>query len=69
VAVAIALVQLRIAVGIVTGAFLISFGALGLGFVPASGSAAACAVERMGDERFCQQQEARDGDTAKPKAD
>lgn len=66
---AIALVQLQIAVGIVTGAFLIAFGALGLGFVLAFGLGSRRAVERMWEERFRQQQEARARAAAKPKGD
>ena len=52
VASAIALVQLDIAVGIVTGAFLIAFGALALSFVLAFGLGSRRAIELMWEERF-----------------
>ncbi len=52
VACAIALVELQIAVTIVTGAFLIAFGALALSFVLAFGLGSRHAVETMWDERF-----------------
>lgn len=68
VAAAIALVQLEIAVGIVTGAFLIAFGALGLGFVLAFGLGSRRAVERMWEERFRQRDTAREQAADKPKS-
>jgi hypothetical protein len=49
---AIVLVQLNIAVSVVTGAFLIAFGALALGFVLAFGLGSKRAVEMMWEERF-----------------
>lgn len=49
---AIALVQLDIAVGIVTGAFFIAFGAIGLGFVLAFGLGSRSAVETMWKEKI-----------------
>ena len=49
---AIALVELDLAVGIVTGAFLIAFGALALCFVLAFGLGSKRAVEMMWEERF-----------------
>lgn len=52
VAVAIALVELNIAVHIVTGAFLLAFGALCVAFVLAFGLGSKRAVELMWEERF-----------------
>lgn len=49
---ALALVELDIAVGIVTGAFLIAFGALGLGFALAFGLGSRRAVENMWEKRM-----------------
>lgn len=49
---AIALVELEVAVAIVTGAFLIAFGALALGFVLAFGLGSKRAVEMMWEQRF-----------------
>jgi hypothetical protein len=57
---AIALVELDIAVGIVTGAFLIAFGALALGFVLAFGLGSKRAVELMWEERFRRRKEERE---------
>jgi hypothetical protein len=65
----IALVQLEIAVPIVTGACLIAFGALALGFVLAFGLGSRRAVERMWEEKFRQRQEKPDQADAKPKSD
>jgi len=64
VAVAIALVQLKIAVGIVTGAFLTVFGALALSFALAFGLGSRRAVEMMWEERFRRRKE-RDPDGKK----
>jgi hypothetical protein len=52
VACAIALVELNLAVAIVTGAFLVAFGALALCFVLAFGLGSKRAVELMWEERF-----------------
>lgn len=60
VASAIALVQLQIAVSIVTGAFLIAFGALALSFVLAFGLGSRRAVEAMWEERMAQRKKDRD---------
>jgi Mechanosensitive ion channel, conserved TM helix len=49
---AVALVELDIAVGIVTGAFLIAFGALALGFALAFGLGSKRAVETMWEKRL-----------------
>lgn len=65
VAAAIALVQLEIAVGIVTGAFLLVFGALALSFALAFGLGSRRAVEMMWEERFRRRQE-RDEKTKEP---
>lgn len=62
--VAIALVHLNIAVGIVTGAFLLAFGGLMLGFVLAFGLGSRRAVEMMWEERFRRHKE-RDPDGKK----
>jgi Mechanosensitive ion channel, conserved TM helix len=69
VACAIALVELNIAVTIVTGAFLIAFGALGLSFVFAIGLGSKRAVEMMWEERFRRQKEEREkaAETSKEK--
>jgi len=57
---AIALVELGIAVPIVTGAFLIAFGALALSFVLAFGLGSKRAVETMWEEHFRQRKEERE---------
>jgi hypothetical protein len=49
---AVALVELDIAVGMVTGAFLIAFGALALGFALAFGLGSRRAVEIMWEKRL-----------------
>ena len=64
---AIALVELNIAVGIVTGAFLIAFGALALGFVLAFGLGSRRAVETMWEEHFRQRKEEREKEAEKKK--
>ncbi len=61
---AVALVELDIAVGIVTGAFLIAFGALALGFALAFGLGSKRAVETMWEKRL-----APPKDESKPKED
>lgn len=66
VAVAIALVQLRIAVPIVTGAFLLAFGALAVSFALAFGLGSRRAVEQMWEERLHRRKE---NDEAKDKPD
>ena len=63
VAAAIALVQLQIAVGIVTGAFLLTFGALALGFALAFGLGSRRAVEAMWEERLRRRSREREGKT------
>lgn len=68
VAAAIALVQLEIAVGIVTGAFLIVFGALALSFALAFGLGSRRAVELMWEERFRRRKEGRDDKPDQPAA-
>lgn len=60
VACAIALVELDVAVTIVTGAFLIAFGALGLTFVLAFGLGSRRAVEKMLEEHQQQRKEQRE---------
>lgn len=65
VASAIALVQMQIAAGIVTGAFLLAFGALALSFALAFGLGSRRAVELMWEERFRRRKE-RDAAEAKP---
>lgn len=67
-AAAIALVQLEIAVGIVTGAFLLAFGALALSFALAFGLGSRRAVEMMWEERFRRRQEKRGEEPEKPDA-
>ena len=57
---AIALVELEVAVVIVTGAFLIAFGALALSFVLAFGLGSKRAVERMWEEHLQQRKERRE---------
>ena len=57
VACAIALVELHVAVTIVTGAFLIAFGALALGLVLAFGLGSRRAVEQMWEEHLRQRKE------------
>jgi len=61
------LVELKIAVVIVTGAFLIAFGALGLSFVFAVGFGSKRAVELMWEERFRRQKEEREKEAAQAK--
>jgi Mechanosensitive ion channel, conserved TM helix len=56
-AVAIALVELNIAEAIVSGAFLIAFGTLGLALVLAFGLGSRRAVELMWEERFSRRKE------------
>jgi len=68
VACAIALVELEVAVAIVTGAFLIAFGALALCFILAFGLGSKRAVEMMWEERFRQKKEERDKSTEQSKA-
>lgn len=68
VASAIALVQLQIAVGIVTGAFLLAFGALALSLALAFGLGSRKAVETMWEERLRRRQKPRDGNPEKPGA-
>ena len=65
---AIVLVQLNIAVMVVTGAFLIAFGALALGFVLAFGLGSKRAVELMWEERFRAAKEERGHKPDKPAA-
>jgi len=62
VAIAISLVQLQIAAGIVTGAFLISFGALALSVALAIGLGSRRAVEMMWEERFRGRREEKEAD-------
>jgi hypothetical protein len=62
---AIALVELDVAVGIVTGAFLIAFGALALSFVFSFGLGSKRAVETMWEEHFRQRQEEREREAEK----
>ena len=57
---AIALVELEVAVVIVTGAFLIAFGALALSFVLAFGLGSKRAVERMWEEHLQQRKDRRE---------
>jgi len=64
---AIALVQMGIAEAIVTGAFLIAFGALALSFVLAFGLGSKRAVEMMWEERFRNRKESDSTDREKPK--
>ena len=64
---AIALVELDIAVAIVTGAFLIAFGALALCFVLAFGLGSKRAVELMWEERFRRKKEEREKEAEQPK--
>ena len=66
VSVAIALVQLEIAVGIVTGAFLLAFGALALSFALAFGLGSRRAVEIMWEERLGRRQKADEKEPEKP---
>ncbi len=66
VATAIALVQMEIAVTIVTGAFLLAFGALALSFVLAFGLGSRRAVESMWEERYRRRQKERDAEGEKP---
>jgi Mechanosensitive ion channel, conserved TM helix len=64
---AIALVELGIAVAIVSGAFLIIFGALGLGLVLAFGLGSRRAVEMMWEERLRRRTEERERQSAESK--
>ncbi len=64
VACSIALVELDVAVTIVTGAFLIVFGALALAFVFAFGLGSRRAVEMMWEERFRRRTEERERKSA-----
>ncbi len=63
---AIALVELNIAVGIVTGAFLIAFGALALGFALAFGLGSKHAVETMWEKRMAPPKEEPEPKKDKP---
>ena len=63
---AIALVELDIAVGIVTGAFLIAFGALALGFALAFGLGSKRAVETMWEKRMSPPKEEPESKEEKP---
>jgi Mechanosensitive ion channel, conserved TM helix len=63
-AVAIALVELKIAETIVSGAFLIAFGTLGLALVLAFGLGSRRAVELMWEERFRRRKEDREREAA-----
>ena len=65
IAVAIALVQLNVAVGIVTGAFLIAFASLALCFVLAFGLGSKRAVESMWEERFRRRKEEQEREADK----
>lgn len=60
---AVALVELQVAVTIVTGAFLIAFGALALCVVFAFGLGSKSAVERMWQEHFRERAEQRENQT------
>ncbi|MEN9401524.1 MAG: hypothetical protein RL091_227, partial [Verrucomicrobiota bacterium] len=62
VTVAIVLVQLKIAVAIVTGAFLITIGALAVSLALAFGLGSRRAVEMMWEERFRRRDEERKKD-------
>ncbi len=59
---AVALVELNIAVGLVTGAFLITFGALALGFAIAFGLGSKRAVEMMWENHLSHPKEERKED-------
>jgi Mechanosensitive ion channel, conserved TM helix len=63
---AVALVELDIAVGIVTGAFLIAFGALALGFALAFGLGSKRAVEIMWEKRLAPPKEPSEPKEGKP---
>ena len=67
VACAIALVELDVAATIVTGAFLIAFGALAFCFVLAFGLGSRRAVEMMWEERFRRRREEREREAEKSK--
>jgi hypothetical protein len=67
IAYAIALVELDIAVTIVTGAFLITFGALALSFALAFGLGSRRAVESMWEQRFHRQNEESQEEVVKSK--
>ncbi len=64
---AIALAELDIAVVIVTGAFLIAFGALALGFALAFGLGSRRAVEIMWEKRLTPKEEPPESKDEKPK--
>ena len=64
---AVALVELDIAVAIVTGAFLIAFGALALSAVLAFGLGSKRAVEMMWEERFRRRDEEREKEAEQSK--
>ncbi len=66
---AIALVELDVAVTIVTGAFLIAFGALALSVVLAFGLGSKRAVEIMWEERFRRQKDEVEAESKSKKAD
>ncbi len=66
VACAIALVELDIAVTIVTGAFLITFGALALSVALAFGLGSRRAVESMWEQRFRHQKDEPEEKAGKP---
>lgn len=68
VAAAIALVQLNVAVAIVTGAFLITFGTMALSISLAFGLGSRKAVEAMWEERLRRRQVEKRKDTAPPGA-
>ena len=68
VACAIALVELDIAVTIVTGAFLITFGALALSVALAFGLGSRRAVESMWEQRFRHQKDEPEEKAGKPEA-
>jgi hypothetical protein len=65
---ALALVELNIAVGIVTGAFLIAFGALALGFALAFGLGSKRAVEIMWEKRLAPPKESSEPKEDKPES-
>ena len=64
---AIALVELDLAVAIVTGAFLVAFGALALCLVLALGLGSKRAIELMWEEHFRRRREQRQKDAEPPK--
>ena len=65
VTVAIALVELKIAVGIVTGAFLLAFGSLCVSFVLAIGLGSKRAVEMMWEDRLGRRKNGKPADPEK----